>query len=321
MVNEKKKGRIPLSEVRVGDRVLTHRGRYRRVLAVHKQGILPLIKVTTHAGREIKTAPDHPYLTTRGWIEAAQLKTGDVLGSVHTTENFGSKTVSLEEARLIGYLIGDGHIVYPARASFTNENEEVLRDFEACAVAMGFRTHRKKLPPSHRNKNPKASIVVLLPVCPDGLTKWHESKRGPHPVWSWLELHGLKGKNSYTKKVPPAILAATPELISAFLGAYWSCDGYVSSRGGSRTDCCVGATSVSRDLAEEVQHLLCRVGVQARLRKKVAPIKTIRQGDSYTSWNIEMTSLDNVARFAVAVPMKHSGKRESIGRKRWRRGM
>lgn len=72
-------GEIPLRDVQVGDRVLTHRGRFRPVRAIHQQGRLPTMVVTSVSGRRARTAIDHPFLTMRGWVEAGDLVSSDVL--------------------------------------------------------------------------------------------------------------------------------------------------------------------------------------------------------------------------------------------------
>jgi len=57
--------------------VLTHKGRFRRVEAVHDQGELPTVHVKTVEGTCVRTAPDHPFLSQSGWVEAGKLRSGD----------------------------------------------------------------------------------------------------------------------------------------------------------------------------------------------------------------------------------------------------
>lgn len=95
---EKLRGRVRLADIRVGDQVLTHRGRFRRVLAVYEQGELPLLRVETSAGRYAKTAYDHPYLTTRGWIQAGELKENDFLAAVRPAEITPDSVAKVEPA-------------------------------------------------------------------------------------------------------------------------------------------------------------------------------------------------------------------------------
>lgn len=75
------RGLLPLREVRVGDRVFTHRGRFRRVSAVHEQGELDVVQVNTRLDRSVVASPQHPFLTMmRGWIDAGWLQKGETLG-------------------------------------------------------------------------------------------------------------------------------------------------------------------------------------------------------------------------------------------------
>ncbi len=70
-------GYVRLGDIKVGDMVLTHKGRFRRVEAVHDQGELPTVNVKTVEGTCVRTAPDHPFLSQSGWVEAEKLRSGD----------------------------------------------------------------------------------------------------------------------------------------------------------------------------------------------------------------------------------------------------
>ncbi len=179
-----RRGRIHLRDVVVGDEVLTHKGRVRSVLCVHEPGDLPLRKVTTFSGRAAVTAPDHPFLTTRGWVKAEDLEDGDRLAYLGCGFETQARMVSPEAARLLGYFVGDGCVKY-AQATITNMDEAVLLDVERCAAALGFHTWRKE-----RAGNRATSIVVKAI---DG--RWNGTN-GTDPFWAWLEGHGLRGSCS-----------------------------------------------------------------------------------------------------------------------------
>ncbi len=55
LVNEKTKGQIPIKDIVVGDEVQTHRGRYRKVLQVADQGVLPTLEFKTRRGCTVRT--------------------------------------------------------------------------------------------------------------------------------------------------------------------------------------------------------------------------------------------------------------------------
>lgn len=274
-----KRGRIRLRDVIVGDEILTHRGRYRRVDVVHIQGELPLLEVRTQNGRSNKTAPDHPYLTTQGWVQAKDLRVGDVLAAVAPSEEgFGSQ-VTPEEARLLGYMVGDGSCTH--HPTFTNADEEILSDFVRCAKACGLYIAERPISPS-KPKNYKAKILAL------------------NGAGSWLKKHGLSGKDSYEKSIPPLVLSSSSSVIANFLGAYWSCDGQIVVRhSGKRGSIYVSnATTVSQDLAADLQHALLRLGINARIRKRARVKETKRQpGGVYKYFHVQTCSHEDTVLF------------------------
>ncbi len=69
----------PISQLQIGDRVLTHEGRYRPVMELFQRaydGELLNIKVRL-IGTTMEVTPEHPILTEKGWIKAGELKAGD----------------------------------------------------------------------------------------------------------------------------------------------------------------------------------------------------------------------------------------------------
>lgn len=54
-----KRGYVPIQEVAVGDLVLTHKGRWRPVLAVRNTGVRPVVKVSAHGVPGLVLTPDH----------------------------------------------------------------------------------------------------------------------------------------------------------------------------------------------------------------------------------------------------------------------
>lgn len=271
------RGRIRLGDVRIGDRILTHRGRYRRVSAVHEKGMQPILTITTNAGRAIKAEPSHPFLTPQGWVCAKDLKIDDVLAAVTPLEEEFVDQATPEEARLLGYLVGDGSVTHSP--AFTNMEPDCLLDFVRCANSLGFQATKRA---SNPNSKMKADTIGLKGAL------------------SWLDKHNLRGKDSYKKRIPPLILASSKNIIENFLGAYWSCDGTIVIRHShTRNSIFISACStVSEGLAGDIQHALLRLGINSRIRHRISKMVSKKQpGGQYHHWVVMTCSHEDTVKF------------------------
>lgn len=272
----------PLGQVEVGDRVITRNGRPGMVRAVHEQGVLPVLKITTHGGRSVRAALDHPFLTTDGWKKAADLVVGDTLGCVDRPQTVSTEDRAAHEFRLAGYFIGDGNVTRGTtsfNARITNIDPAILADIKYCATLMRFSANEAK-----RNGHNRATSLLLA-----------------GGVREWLTNRGLAGHDAHTKRVPEWVFRAGSDMIANFIGAYFSCDGCVSGKGfvKGRRDVAVEFYSIQRPLLEDVQHLLLRLGIQSRLRTKWITYK----GERKPSYVLTLTSMNDVAKFRDRIPV------------------
>lgn len=298
------KGDIPLREVVVGDEVWTHRQRWRKVLAVHEQGALPVKRLITEQGRTILAEGTHPFLTPEGWREVGMLAPEDVVG-ISSGADPEAGGVSLEEARLLGYLIGDGRCAGTPNITCGDETEAA--DIRKCIEAVGF-TYRDTCYSYTRSKVPLRRISVKAKELPAGERRT-KGYRGP--VRQWMEARQLDSKDSYTKFVPECIFRADNEVVANFLGAYWACDGHIAAKGAkksgsARTDFSLGCASVSNQLLLDIQLLLTRFGISSNVRRHEANLKTRRQGDTYVSYTLDIRGMDNAWRFLHSIPVHHT---------------
>lgn len=336
LVLTKSKGLVRLSETRVGDEVLSHRRRWCAVTAVHKQGELDTLLIRTRAGRELRLAPDHPVLTPDGWVEAKFLRPDDVLGIVPGLPAGSDVQFSQEEASLLGYFVGDGS-VSTSGIRVTCKDDYVAADIVRCASAIGFVGRENRRPLKTRDVSVVsglsraevnadrfyASMTFASPKpSPKGMGKGGAGLYGP--VRRWLDQHGLAGKTSYTKRVPAAVMQGTDEIVKAYLGAYWSCDGFITERGVkrdgvARDDLQIGCDSVSKELMLDTQQLLTRLGINSLVRiKRNKKLITKRQGNGYVSYSLTLRSQDDCWRFATQIKLAHE-KDGRIRRARQRR--
>lgn len=288
------RGFVRLGDVRVGDKVLTHRGRYRAVTAVHEQGDLPVMRVTSWSGRSVLSAPDHPFLTPRGWVAASDLTATDYVALPRVDSIPCVSPMAAEEARLLGYLVGDGCISQRSLA-FINMDQETLDDFIACAKACGFHAYATK----HPNGKVQATKIVLK----SSESRWKKKDVEP-PVLQWLRTHGLYRSNSYTKRIPVAVMTGGQVAIENFLGAYWSCDGNVTVRhAGNKTTMVATAVTVSEELAGDLQRAFMLLNVQMRVRPQSREMESTKQaGGTYHYYQVQTTEHNEVAKLAT-LPM------------------
>jgi hypothetical protein len=79
-------GEMPIENVRVGDMVLTHAGRFMPVtMALSRKNTGTVLEIETSGG-VIRVTPEHPILTTAGWKNAEFLRQGDAILGCNKTQ-------------------------------------------------------------------------------------------------------------------------------------------------------------------------------------------------------------------------------------------
>ena len=88
-----------------------------------------IVKMKMRSGREIKLTPEHPLLTIQGWIPANQLTLGDRIAVPRNIPSFGKDELPEHEAKLMAYLIAEGHTKGRV-VLFSNTDEKLVSDFK-----------------------------------------------------------------------------------------------------------------------------------------------------------------------------------------------
>lgn len=273
-----------LGDVLVGDAVIGIDGKPHAVTEVFEQGDLPTLEIVTASGRTLYTAPDHPILTTEGWMEAGELNLGSFLGLKAGPETLPTCQRSIEEFRLAGYFIGDGSVgratangpTSSCDAGFTCADPETLADFKLCVGSLGGEV-----------------VQRYRAVC-----------YGAKGMQTWLRETNIAGHTSYTKRVPDWVFAGSPEKIAAFVGAYMATDGTIDVTGREAV-----FYSVSRELLMDVQQLLMRLGIHATIKTKNGKYLETR----HVSHLLRLAQReDAVGIFARTVPIYHSTKAQRL---------
>lgn len=130
------------------------------------------------------------------------------------------------------------------------------------------------------------------------------SRASRNPLTQWLEDLRVWGCNSSRKFVPSIIFQLEKSGIALFLNRLFATDGWVAVNAGQAPQ--LGYASVSERLIRQVQHLLLRFGIIAKIRKR-----SIRYNNSTRpSWQLDITHGDSIRAFAEQIGI--FGKEERL---------
>ncbi len=250
------------------------------------QGTQEVVGIGLRSGMAIRVTPDHLMLTPKGWVQAGDLEPGDRVARPRRWGSFGDALPMLpEHARLLGYLVGDGYVGGKTPVHFINTAEELHQDVANIVSEMGCRVTRKgmALAISHR-PGEKNGVLELA----------RES--------------GIHGHLAWEKRLPPTFFSdgIDSRLVSEVLYGLWETDGWISREqtGGVR----VGFVTTSEQLAHQIHWLLLRFGIGSNMGvHKPGSRRSVIDGRRVVSkrpcWQVRISGIDNVRRFAEVVPM------------------
>ncbi len=117
-------------------------------------------------------------------------------------------------------------------------------------------------------------------------------RRADSPVTVWLRALGLWGRGAHAKRVPEVVFELPRDQLALFLNRSFACDGSIYVQNGDQVG--ISYSTVSFDLARDVQHLLLRFGIVANLRTR-----SIRHaGTRRTAYELRVIRQEDVRRFA-----------------------
>jgi replicative DNA helicase len=222
----------------------------------HKQAF----RLTTRLGRTIRATGNHKFLTISGWRRLDELVASDPIAVPGTLPDTSRSTMTEDELALLGHLIGDG-CTLPRHVMQYTSNE---RELASLVADLTLRVFGKSVRP--RLNRERRWYQVYLSAA-ERLT---HGKR--NPVAAWLDELGVFGLRSYEKRVPNAVFAQPSWAIATFLRHLWATDGCVWL-GGPRQAIRVYYSTSSSRLANDVQTLLLRLEINARVSRHESPGK------------------------------------------------
>ncbi|MEI6408435.1 MAG: replicative DNA helicase [Bacteroidota bacterium] len=243
-----------------------------------------IFELTMWSGRKIKASANHPFYKLEGWTALENLAVDDRISMPREVAiPYPTNPLTETELTLLAHLIGDGCILPKQPYHYTSAdwaNIEIVND----AAQRLFGIEAKIV----QQKN---WWHAYLPS-PYRLT--HKVK---HPITLWYDGLGLDRVRSYDKRLPSKLFECSDELIAHFLKHLWATDGNISwktSGENRKKSPAIYYGTTSPVLAEQVQHLLLRLGIQSSIRIS-------KKGAYRASHNIHIDGKDNQERFLTKV--------------------
>jgi recombination protein RecA len=193
-----------------------------------------------------------------------------------------------DEARLLGYLIGDGYVGGKTPVTFINIQPDLQEDAARIAQSMGCDARRRG-----------ASIEVAFS---------HRTGE-TNGVLALVRRAGIYGKLAPQKSMPTEFFAPdlAADVAANLIFGLLESDGWVSleQTGALR----VGFTTTSEQLAHQIHWLLLRWGIGSNVRvydptgRRPSIVKGRRVQGKLPCWEVRVAGSDNVEALAEAIPM------------------
>jgi recombination protein RecA len=261
----------------------------RPVVSWYDQGEQEVLGLRLRGGATLWATPDHEVLTDRGWVFAGDLQAGDRVAQPRRFLGFGSEEpFSPDQARLLGYLIGDGYVGGKTPVQLTNVEQEIKDDAVRVAETLGCVAHdqAQKLTVSFSHRPGESNGVLEL-----------------------CRAAGIHGKLAWEKTLPVEAFrpGVSADVAGNLLFGLFETDGWASKEqtGAIR----VGFAITSEQLAHQIHWLLLRFGIASSIR--IANPKATLGGvvnrrqivSRRPCYEVRVAGVDNVELFAEAVPM------------------
>ena len=226
-------------------------------------GIKPVYRLTTRLGRAIRATANHKFRTIDGWKRLDELMPDDRIALPRSLPNPDTQTMPDAELALLGHLIGDGCTLPRHAIQYTTREHDLAQIVVDLAVEVFGSSIEPRI-----SKEPGHNWYQVF------LTATNHLTHGVHnPVRVWLDDLGVFGLRSHEKHVPERVFEQPAEAVALFLRHLWATDGCINlSRANDRYIPRLYYASSSRTLAQDVQTLLLRLGINARLKR-------VSQGD------------------------------------------
>ncbi len=257
-------------------------------------GIKPVLQLKTQLGRSIRATGNHQFLTIQGWKRLDELEIGDRIALPRQLSSSATQTISDAELALLGHLISDGCTLPRHAIQYTT----CETDLAETVISLTTQVFGEQINPRIVRERDWYQVYLAA------------SRRLTHgvrnPVAQWLTRLGVFGLRSHEKFVPTAVFEQPQAAISLFLRHLWSTDGSIKLIAGRSPRPIAYYASSSQRLARDVQALLLRVGINARLRI------SSQSGKGRDQHHVVVTGKIDIERFVNLIGAVGSYKQQAL---------
>ena len=253
--------------LRLVPRIMTH---------AFPSGTKEVFRVRLTSGREVHVTANHPFLTLDGWVSLGDLAPQSRVAiprqvpvPLHTHE------VPEPEIIMLAHLLGDGSFVKNQPIRYASTDEANLAAVTQAARHFGIS--------AIRDDYEAARCTTLRLPSPYRLARGRRN-----PIAAWLHSMGLFGLRSHEKFIPPRIFSLSQTQLALFLRHLWATDGSVTVAMSGSVRVYYGTTS--EKLARQLQTLLLRFGIIARLR-------AVGNVYGHPQWTVDVKGVKDQRRF------------------------
>ncbi len=216
-------------------------------------GVKSVYKLQTRLGKTMRATANHKFLTIHGWKRLDDLLIHERIAVPRRLYNSTNATMSDDELALLGHLIGDGCMLPRHSLQYTTNDITLAELVSDLAIKVFGDAIIPRIQKEHE------WYQVYLSAANHLTHKIH------NPVSTWLSNLGVFGLRSYEKYIPERVFAQPEQGISLFLRHLWSTDGSIHLSVGKQHYTNIYYASSSNILARNVQSLLLRLGITAKV--------------------------------------------------------
>ncbi len=218
----------------------------RKVVDAFSNGERQTYRLTTRTGRTIRATANHPVYTQAGWKYLGELEEDDRVAVPRSVSYEPSRSMDEHELVTLGYALSEGNLCHPSGFYVYTKSEDELRDY--C---------------KHLRRFENSDVTIDRSKSATSIYAKRENVDEPSAAVEFIEALGLKGLTATEKFIPDEVFQLPKDQLAVLLGRLWTGDGCIDA---DRQQ--VFYSTSSTDLADDVQHLLTRLGLPSTIHEK-----------------------------------------------------